>query len=141
MKSRDKIVNYLTCFSKTLGIKKKNFKEFMWDEISKKNLQYWECIDAVLYATDNGLLTAKEGMTVIEAIEYYDGFTVCKDFDKYIKLIKELKEKEFDAETIISILEEMYFVGLIDKDVLIGLSLELDIFIEIPEDENLEELQ
>lgn len=131
MKSRKCLYNYLKTIQETIGIDE-YFDELLFDWIEKNALQYFECMDGLMYSFEQGVLSKDEVVLLIGMVQNY-GFEEYEDFNLYTEKAKQLMKKENDVSKVLQVFEKMYLDGEIERDLLIGIALELDTLIELPD--------
>ena len=133
MKSRENLYNYLKIIKETIGIDE-DFEDLFYDWIEKNDLKYFECMDALMYSFEKKLLNQNEVVLLIGMVQDF-GFEEYEDFDSYVEMAQKLMRQENDTAKVLQIFEKMYLDGEIEKDMLIGIALELDVLIDLPDKE------
>jgi len=133
MKSRENLYNYLKIIKETIGIDE-DFEDLFYDWIEKNDLKYFECMDALIYSFEKKLLNQNEVVLLIGMVQNF-GFEEYEDFDSYAEMAQKLIRQENDTAKVLQIFEKMYLDGEIEKDILIGIALELDVLIDLPDKE------
>ncbi|MBR2029342.1 MAG: hypothetical protein IJ999_00355, partial [Clostridia bacterium] len=70
MKSRKCLYNYLKTIQETIGIDE-YFDELLFDWIEKNALQYFECMDGLMYSFEQGVLSKDEVVLLIGMVQNY----------------------------------------------------------------------